>query len=193
MSVVKALRCLGNARTCSVIFQLLWRAARHDRGKEGRRAPSGESMSFRPKNAAGVRSGEISRATLQIHFHRSLSVVKVLRCLGNARTCSVIFQLLWRAARHDRGKEGRRAPSGESMSFRPKNAAGVRSGEISRATLQIHFYLNAAHLRRISRPLIGRPYRAPNGAYRVAAGNISTSTSALKNSPSRALTKPLPS
>ena len=110
MSVVKALRCLGNARTCSVIFQLLWRAARHDRGKEGRRAPSGESMSFRPKNAAGVRSGEISRATLQIHFHRSLSVVKALRCLGDARTCSVIFQPYWRAARHDKGEGGGARP-----------------------------------------------------------------------------------
>ena len=33
---------------------------------------------------------------------------------------------------------------------------------------------NAARMRRISRPLVERPYRAPNGAYRAAAGSIST-------------------
>ena len=56
-------RCLGNARSCLCCILLFRRAARHDRG-EWVCSPSLRQVSFRPS----VASGEISRATLQIHL-----------------------------------------------------------------------------------------------------------------------------
>ncbi len=89
--------------------------------------PSGRACHFE-------RSREISPGLLQIHFYHSLSVAIVWRCLGNARSCSHCIRLYWRAARHDRGEGWRRAPSGESMSFRPSEAEGRARGEISLGT-----------------------------------------------------------
>ena len=56
--------------------------------------------------------GEICRGLFQILFNHNMSVVVAERCLDNARTCSVLLQHLWRAARHDNGVGRRlRAPS----------------------------------------------------------------------------------
>ena len=63
-------------------------------------------MSFRPKRGGLLpdeRSGEISRATLQIHFYHSLSIAVPMRCLGNARSRLYCTRPCWRAARHDMG------------------------------------------------------------------------------------------
>ena len=60
-----------NARTCSVLPQQLWRAARHDKVVGmGAHRPSGRVCHF-------DRSGEISRATLQIHSHRNSDIISV--------------------------------------------------------------------------------------------------------------------
>ena len=67
----------------------------------------------------GVRSGEISPATLQIHLYRTMSPHRQ-RCLDYARTCLVLTQQLWRAARHD--KRGKCLPPRKSPEASHKNS-----------------------------------------------------------------------
>ena len=57
----------------------------------------------KPSETEGRARGEISRATLQIHFYHSLSVTIAWRCLGNARSCFYCTRPYRRAARHDKG------------------------------------------------------------------------------------------